>query len=412
MYRVGFGDCFLVSLPSGSASKHLLIDCGVHQSGHIKTIRDVVENIGQETAGRLELVVATHRHQDHISGFGICEDLFSEIEVGEVWLPWTEDESNERASRLRKKRELLARGLQLHFARLAASGGTVPAGVVEVLQNITGLGLQASSSPWQTAAAMRVLQTGFSGPHRIRYLEAGLQLAKPSGIAGLSVRVLGPPTDEVFLRRMDPPSGAGYLDALTGSASGAPDNGPFPKDFVVERTRFPKGFSGLEEREESRLRDEIAAPLESLAFTLDQVVNNTSLVLVMTYRGKSMLFAGDAQWGSWESWVKGEDAKEILGHLSFYKVSHHGSRNATPPEAVAQMPEGRFAAMASTQSKPWSSIPREPLMEDLEIKTNHRVIRSDSLAIDGAPKGPPLKRLPKGFAKGRLWYDYTIGLEG
>ena len=28
MYRVGFGDCFLVTVPDGKKGKHILIDCG------------------------------------------------------------------------------------------------------------------------------------------------------------------------------------------------------------------------------------------------------------------------------------------------------------------------------------------------------------------------------------------------
>ena len=36
MYQVGFGDCFLLSIPQGADHQHVLIDCGVHAQGHIK----------------------------------------------------------------------------------------------------------------------------------------------------------------------------------------------------------------------------------------------------------------------------------------------------------------------------------------------------------------------------------------
>jgi hypothetical protein len=37
-----------------------------------------------------------------------------------------------------------------------------------------------------------------------------------------------------------------------------------------------------------------------------------------------------------------------------------------------------------------------------------RLVRSDSLSIAGAPKGPALSRLPAHFAKGPFWYDYKL----
>jgi glyoxylase-like metal-dependent hydrolase (beta-lactamase superfamily II) len=73
MYRIGFGDCFLLSLPAGGSLAHVLIDCGVHSRGDIGTMQQIVDDIAQQTDKRLALVVATHRHQDHISGFGRYE---------------------------------------------------------------------------------------------------------------------------------------------------------------------------------------------------------------------------------------------------------------------------------------------------------------------------------------------------
>jgi hypothetical protein len=77
------------------------------------------------------------------------------------------------------------------------------------------------------------------------------------------------------------------------------------------------------------------------------------------------------------------------------------------------MKTGNFAAMVSTQSEPWDSIPRLPLMTRLGEQTKNRVVRSDSLALSDrpkAPKGPVLKTLPKGFEKGDFWYDCLIKL--
>src|SRR5882762_11963661 len=92
MYRVGFGDCFLLTLPD---AHHVVVDCGVHSQGDIQTIERAVDDIVHTTGGRVALLIATHAHQDHISGFGAYEVQFRELEIEEVWLPWTEDRSEE-----------------------------------------------------------------------------------------------------------------------------------------------------------------------------------------------------------------------------------------------------------------------------------------------------------------------------
>ena len=81
MYRVGFGDFFLVSiLDEQEKPLHILIDCGVFrgksQKGDIHSIEAAVEHMAKETDRQLELVVMTHRHADHIAGFARCDSLF------------------------------------------------------------------------------------------------------------------------------------------------------------------------------------------------------------------------------------------------------------------------------------------------------------------------------------------------
>src|SRR5439155_5695234 len=101
-----------------------------------------------------------------------------------------------------------------------------------------------------------------------------------------------------------------------------------------------------------------------------------------------LLFPGDAQYGNWKFWLDQESAEAILSSVTFFKVAHHGSQNATPTSALERMKTGNFAAMVSTQSVPWDSIPRIPLMDRLGEQTKQRVLRSDSLSVKGAPKGP------------------------
>jgi beta-lactamase superfamily II metal-dependent hydrolase len=146
-----------------------------------------------------------------------------------------------------------------------------------------------------------------------------------------------------------------------------------------------------------------------LAFALDQVLNNTSVVTLLAYRGKNLLFPGDAQYGNWESWMNSPDAATILENVHFFKVAHHGSHNATPKSALEKMHDG-FAAMISTQNVPWPSIPFEKMLTELERKAA-AVVRSDSIPIaqagNKAPRGPALNLKP-GFRAGPFWCDYTL----
>src|ERR1700730_1169801 len=90
MYNVGFGDSFLLRVPTDDGERRILVDCGYHSQGKGKfSDQDLVRQIKADLEGQpLHVVVATHRHQDHISGFGE-KDLWADVGVEEVWLPFT-----------------------------------------------------------------------------------------------------------------------------------------------------------------------------------------------------------------------------------------------------------------------------------------------------------------------------------
>ncbi len=96
-----------------------------------------------------------------------------------------------------------------------------------------------------------------------------------------------------------------------------------------------------------------ASDAQGLVFTLDQILNNTSIVALFSYGGQHLLFPGDAQYGSWESWIGQNSAADLLANVSFYKVAHHGSFNATPKTVLEKMTDKAFSAMVSTQNQPW-----------------------------------------------------------
>jgi beta-lactamase superfamily II metal-dependent hydrolase len=396
MYRVGFGDCFLVSFPIEGDYKHVLVDCGVHAMGDIGTMDRVVADIERVTNGKLALVVATHAHQDHISGFGKGKEVFGRFsEVGQVWMPWTENPDDDQASKLKRKRLALAIQLQQHFSVAADASPEAMAAAMNIVGN---------------QAALDFLHSGFNGKAKVLYLQAADKIIK-SPINGMSVKVLGPPRDQEFLAKMDPPAGQRYLRmGANGQVVQANVLKPFSEKWIVPRKDKALDQLRLDQASEKQIVERLTDPsLEGLAFTIDQALNNTSVVLLLTFAGQNLLFPGDAQYGNWKAWLDQEGSDELLAGVHFYKVSHHGSLNATPKSAVEKMDE--FAAMASTQNVPWASIPRMPLMKALAKKTKNRVIRSDSLVVPGAtqaPKGPAISNLPQNFERGEFWFDYFI----
>jgi glyoxylase-like metal-dependent hydrolase (beta-lactamase superfamily II) len=102
MYRVGFGDCFLLTFTGDEPPRHVLIDCGsiTETEAHVgAVVADVLAACDRPggAGARIELVVCTHRHRDHVGGFK--DPAWKGVEVGEVWMPWTEDPDDLAARR-------------------------------------------------------------------------------------------------------------------------------------------------------------------------------------------------------------------------------------------------------------------------------------------------------------------------
>src|SRR5262249_33266333 len=162
-----------------------------------------------------------------------------------------------------------------------------------------------------------------------------------------------------FLKLMDLKKGVGqYVAAATAGRGRASKLMPFDPDFVVDASSYPAtAFREWAPRSSGQAPDtetrhhraleqavKTAAPAALLmaAKKLEAMLNNQSLVVLFEWKGKKLLFAGDAQGGNWEYWIFGADApakdpsalklsnegQSILGSIDFYKVGHHGSTNA------------------------------------------------------------------------------------
>ena len=449
MYRIGFGDFFLITVPTKTGPHHILIDCGVHK-GDIKSMGACVDDLATTTKKKLALVIATHYHSDHLSGFASNFDKFAEFEVGMVWLPNRLDPSQEEAMKFKAQIRSLANQLQM---RLGARNDDDAIQALFKVEDALGIQLGVGDREGTNEKALRLLTTGFKNKPPVRYYQAGDEAEFPKELKGaITVELLGPaPIDSGGEFSTPENKKEQYLAAVADE--GLPDSDtlePFEKDWPATAAHYSAGafreYRTLEQINsrtpgdpkalEKILEDAQPDTLFAMAEAIDGTLNNQSLVTLFTCKGKKLLFVGDAQWGNWSYWLYGrkvtganpgitDRASEILGSIDFYKVGHHGSTNANPIPAVAALnPE--CVSMCSTESadaipgkkRPHGSIenksevPRIDLMVEMGKRTKNRLVRSDWIDVLDAKASPEarsqLAKLPKNFTPGPLYIDYTF----
>jgi hypothetical protein len=447
-YRQGFGDCFLLSFRTGKARPcHVLIDCGLWPSGatHTATMRAIVADIAKATGGTatkrgaIDVLVVTHEHWDHLSGFNQARDLFEEkLTVRAVWMAWTEDAADPLAKKLRREQEKklrVAEQMRARLATLSGSPGFSESGRAALRQLDGLLGFfGATEAKGGVQGAMKFVREEWSGPERA-FHRPGAQLALP-GVAGVRVYVLGPPRDAAKLRRESSTKqgalyelffGASQEDSLLAALGALDDEvaryrNPAEIGQPFDRAhRCPIDLGSAEPA--AALDGELAkfftrhyadAPWRridsewlhsggALALRLDRGINNTSLVLAFELPdGRVLLFPGDAQLGNWESWHDATNAwpsrepggarigaSDLLARTVFYKVGHHGSHNATAhdlglemmthPDLIAYLPTSHAMALEND----WERIPLPGLVRRLREKARGRVWFSVEYAEDG-----------------------------
>jgi hypothetical protein len=356
MYRPGLGDCFLISFFQAGAKKHVLIDCGVYQGtpDSAATMQAIARHI-RKTTKRLDLVVATHEHSDHLSGFLQAQEIFNQIAMKQVWLAWTEDPVNPLAAKLRQERSLalntLREAVQLMPDDLGFQSQTVR-GLLDFFGAADNVSTNdsANGSAGVPSTASFAASSGSTARQALDYLasrsDATVAYCQPGepprtleGLPGVRFFVLGPPTSEALLKKTEPGKKAreGYglsdqaallssflnaiqqLQSSLPAGSGDPQDFPFDSQFQVsldqarqdpffiEHYGFEDGLvSSLKQGAAWRRIDQNWLGVTSeLALRLDQATNNTSLVLAieLVKSGRVLLFPGDAQVGSWLSWT-------------------------------------------------------------------------------------------------------------
>lgn len=432
-YNIGFGDCFLLTFHYGSNEKnrrHALIDFGTTRkpddAGSDHEL-NIAKDIAEVTGERLDVVVATHRHKDHISGFRTSANPKKEepgdiirkcAEKAMVILPWTEDPDLPTDATSRKA-----------FVGQLDAMHAFAAAVVREVKHDQSAGLHAdadvsdptevaaSSGPkqrmhreesddseggnWFSAETLRerlrfigedaisnvsaVTNLVTMGPDKHRhFVNYGYELDLTKFLPGVKVKVLGPPDIDQWpqVQKQNPKNKEQYwhmqaafwqrlaLNTEIGTSDAGSGVPLFPKAKVCEPkdrcSHKPKKCPEIPRASEwfvRRLRGVRTKQLMQLALSMDAAMNNTSVILLFEVGGKRLLFPGDAQWENWQYALEGDDGEENLKDLSKVDVYK----------------VGHHGSLNATPKKLWDNFAKRN--ENPEAKTRMRSLISTKKGV-------------------------------
>lgn len=299
MYEVGHGDCFLLRFRyQGQADRHVLIDCGTTaaswQEQH-RRLQEIALDIKKECGGTLEAVVATHPHRDHIGGFARSKSpaapgsILSALRPRLVLMPWTENPKRPYFRYQAKAAASLHRALKTTTVHAAIPNQRA----VESLQRLGRLR---------------------------KYLHAGMDSGLDELLPGVRVHVLGPAAE----RKADRKFWKAAMDGPRPKKKLFPTAPQWHPCLAPPQTRwFIDRLSKLHEEQ-----------LIALAQSLNEAVNNTSLVLLFQFGEHTLLFPGDAESGAWQQALQSPFVRKMIGRTTVYKASHHGKTNGSPQQLV------------------------------------------------------------------------------
>jgi hypothetical protein len=230
-----------------------------------------------------------------------------------------------------------------------------------------------------------------------------------------TISVLGPERDidRYYLGNpADPAMRSGLRSALSFIESGLP-----PVAAAVPSADAVAAPANIDPGDFRQLRSRMLSTALAFADLDGKVCNNTSVVLLIEWEGKRLLFVGDAEWdGGFKDGNKANCAwnvmwnlrkKQLDGPLALLKIGHHGSTNATPWKQPGVASKGepldildailpvaskaKAKAIASTFRGNYETIPRSDLLAEI----GKRVSNTKNYAAEFKKAGVATATVPK-----------------
>jgi hypothetical protein len=370
-YNVLFGDALLVSWDEADGKQHhAWVDFGNFHSDANAVFEKVYLDVLSRTEGKLDLLVITHRHLDHMEGFFSLRKRFKvDFEIQRLWHAHVTPSLD-------------------HVFKVAERSlrGTLPASIP---RSDTEIGRVFRNNFGATGATIReqmsaiakdigVPASGIFAIHRALNLKAAL----PSGLKRLGIEVFGPEKNSYrYLEALKDALAARGVSVSTGNGKAEAARDPFDG---VRAVKFSKSrLSGLADL--ARLRRQLQTGGLDLLAAVDTTRNNTSIVMRLTHGSTRLLLAGDAEQRSWE--IMRENEAPLKADA--IKVGHHGSINGSPEwlfTTVLPRKRERNAAVISTDAHRFTGeneVPNAVVLRHWRARLTKpsRLFRTDSKGL-------------------------------
>ena len=344
VYDVGFGDCIYIRLPDKDKFYHILIDCG--SSGPAEpTLKNALDDVrsmlpkDQSSNKCLDLLVVTHPHADHIRGFN--PKWFEGITIRHIWLSVFMKKDHPQAeqsialAKLTDKaaNSLRNRGLHLRYGLDTLLMNSIwNPGAIKALR--VTLPKDSNIEPvYMCRDIAKKLKEKDRKKHKLIF-SGRTTCLQDFQESGTCLRVLAPEwdIDGYYLGKESPNYKSLFALYLKDQPKAGSGEGK-------QSTPQPQNIS---KRDFRQLCNRIYYSALAFSSADKELKNNTSVVLLLEWRGKRLLFTGDAEWkgntvkkghrnSCWDVMLKMNRKEDHLSKpLDFLKVGHHGSINGTP----------------------------------------------------------------------------------